>query len=228
MTGEAFKNFILSLTVAFPAIVGVIRFRRIDSTYRPFLIYVFVSLLVELIQGLIIIPNTKKGMVIGWNLFNLFEAIILLFQFYHWINFNRYKKIFPILIGITFLGWLIENLFINNIYHFNAIFLISYSFILVLLSVQTINFSIVNENRQPLTRNATFIICTGLIVFFIYDIFVWTLIAEGIKDTNKKLIIQVFAIQVYINAFVNILYGIAVCFMQKKISGKDLFRDLHI
>jgi hypothetical protein len=96
-----------------------------------------------------------------------------------------------------------------------------------LLSVQAINHIIVNQSTLPLTKNAMFIICSAMIILFIYNIFIYTLLAKGIAVNNKKLMVQVFAIRVYINAITNILYGIGVCFITKKINTKDLFRDLQ-
>lgn len=227
MTGETFLRFILSMSIAFPAIAGAMRFRKIGSSYRPFLIYVFVSLLNELIVGFLILPISKEANVMNWNLFNLFEASILLVQFYYWERFGRVKKIFPFLLIVFICGWVLENLMIHNIYHFNYIFLIAYSFTLVMLSVQTINYIIVNVGRQSLTKNAMFIICTGMVIFFIYNIFVFTLLAKGPKNFPKTLMWNIYSIRTYVNAFVNILYGIGVCFIPKKITGKDLFRDLY-
>jgi hypothetical protein len=226
MMAEALRNFIFSLSVAFPAIAGLIRFRKVGFSYRPFLIYLFVSLLNELLEGLLVIPNSRKGKVIDYNLFNLFEAVILLSQFYYWGHFERYKKIFPALLIAVVCGWLFENFIAYDIYHFNAVFLVSYSFILVLLSVQNINHIIANQSRLPLIKNPIFIICVTMIVFFIYNIFVYTLLAKGIANDNKKLVLQVFGIQVYINALANILYGIAVCFIPSKNTNKNLFMDL--
>ena len=91
MTGETFR-FILSMSVAFPAIAGVIRFRQIEPSYRPFLVYVFVSLLNELIVGFVILNISKEANIMNLNLFNLFEAIILLVQFYYWERFGKVKK----------------------------------------------------------------------------------------------------------------------------------------
>ncbi|MBS1917612.1 MAG: hypothetical protein JST87_15185 [Bacteroidetes bacterium] len=227
MTEDIWK-FIFSLSVGFPAIAGVLRFKKIDVSYRPFLIYCFVSLFNELLFGFVIRNSSKSLVTLDWNIFNIFEAIILLIQFQRWGRFDTNKKIFPALIIITILGWAAECFLVHTIFYFNAVFLIIYSFVLVLLSVQTINHIIVNDRGKYLVKNATFIICTAMVIFFIYNIFVFTLLAKGINVNNKAMMSQVFQIRVYVNALTNLLYGVGVCFMQKKFSGKDLFRDLHI
>src|SRR5579871_851931 len=107
MSADDVWRFVLSLSVAFPAVAGIIRFKKIDSSYAPLLIYFFVSLVNELIMGILIVPNNKRIVVLNWTLFNLFETIILLVQFYYWKRFDRYKKIFPILLGLDIGIWVI-------------------------------------------------------------------------------------------------------------------------
>src|SRR5579871_291867 len=165
MSEEAFWKFLLSLTIAFPAIVGLIRYRKINLSYRPILIYVFFSLLSELIVGLFITHYGKKIETVYWHSFNLFEAIILLFQFYYWKNSSRDKTILRILMLLILVVWVFENFITSSIYQFNAVYLIAYSFFLVLLSVQTINNTIVKQDSWPLVKNATFIICISLIIY---------------------------------------------------------------
>ena len=217
--------FFLSLTVAFPAIAGLIRIRKIERIYYPFLIYIFVSLANELLVGLAVDPLNRAARTLNWNLFNLFEATIFILQFYYWRVFDKYKKGVFVLLVLVLIGWLAENFIFSSIYKFNPVFLIAYSFILVLLSVQTINHIIVHQNRTILTRNAMFIICVAVAIFFTYNIFVFTLQAKGIAKTNKELMTEVFEIRVYINAFTNLLFGLAICFMPEKISRKNLFSD---
>jgi len=226
MSEEAFWKFLLSLTIAFPAIVGLIRYRKINLSYRPILIYVFFSLLSELIVGLFITHYGKKIETVYWHSFNLFEAIILLFQFYYWKNSSRDKTILRILMLLILVVWVFENFITSSIYQFNAVYLIAYSFFLVLLSVQTINNTIVKQDSWPLVKNATFIICISLIIYFIYNIFVFTLLAKGITNDNKMLMAQVFQIRVYINAVANLLLGVAFCFIPKKFP-KNLFKEMQ-
>lgn len=223
MTQEAL--LLMSLTVAFPAIAGLIRLRRIESMYYPFLIYLFVSLFNELLVGLFLKNASRDTRTLDWQLFNLFEAIILFLQFYAWRVFTRFKTLFVTIFILLVCGWIVENFVTSDVFKFNPVFLICYSFVLVLLSVQTVNHIVVNENRSPLHRNAMFIICVALVVYFIYNIFVFTLLAKGISRTNKILMAQVFEIRVYINAVTNILFGIAVLFIPEKISSKLFFED---
>jgi hypothetical protein len=77
----------------------------------------------------------------------------------------------------------------------------------VLLSINTINYLVIQEERN-LVRHPVFIICTGFIIFFTYQ-----LVYEGIynivsdlKSIDTGKLNTAFSI---INAVCNILYGIA-------------------
>ena len=223
MTEEKLLKFILSLSVAIPAVVGLLRIRQIHPAYYPFLVYLMVSLLNELLVGLVLINFSKESRIINWSLFNLFEGLILLVQFYGWKLFEHNKSIFVSLL-ILFAGiWLLENFVWSDIYSFNALFIIGCSFVLVLLSIQTINHIIVHQSRSPLSRNAIFIICVTLIIYFVYNIFVYTLQAKGIGRTDKLLMNKVFSIKVYVNTVTNLLFGIAVFLIPFKNKSLHFF-----
>ena len=139
----------------------------------------------ELLVWFVLPADNRDARTLDWQLFNLFEAVILVTQFYYWRVFSRFKRSYAILLAVLIGGWILENLVFSTIYQFNPVYPIAKPFILVLLSVQTINHIIVNQNRTPLSRNAMFIICVALVIYFMYNIFVYTLQAKGISSTNK-------------------------------------------
>ncbi|MBC7903838.1 MAG: hypothetical protein H7Y27_10460 [Gemmatimonadaceae bacterium] len=206
---------ILGLSIVIAATIGLIRFRKIEKTYRPFLIYVFVSVLNEL--GSFYLAPHKESAMIDLNLFTLFEYCILLLQFHSWKLFHGYKQLFYALLAGFVILWVTENLVISDIRRYNYAYILVHSFVMVLLGINMINRIAVND-YGPLYRNARFIICIGLIIFFIYNIIVNTLFLNA---ASKPLAIRFFNIRVYVNTFSNLLYAIAVYFMPvavKKIS----------
>jgi hypothetical protein len=105
------------------------------------------------------------------------------------------------------LVWAIENLFFGHITEFPPYFMFFYSFLTVMFSVNKINFMITHDNRN-LLRRPDFLICIGLIIFFIYKlIYEWayqaSLFGQSSITTN---IIMLFG---YINALTNIIFAIA-------------------
>jgi len=212
--------FLFSLSILFAAIIGLIRYKTINTSYQPFLWYIFISLLNELLVGLYLAKYTPKPIQIAdWNVFNLFECLIFLTQFYCWQLFSKLKESFFVLTVLLIIIWLGENFFGSTIYSFNYVFLISYSFVLALLSIYTIN-TIVIKLNSSLFKNSMFIICVGLVIYFVYTIIVFTFLLIG---TDKVILREVFGIKVFVNAFVNLLYAIAVCFIPRKTKIINFF-----
>jgi len=210
---EPLKNFLFSLTIVFPAITGLVRYRNADTSYRPFFYYIFYSLFNELFVFCCLEQYaTKKAAIINWEVFNLLECLLLLVQFYYWRRFKNYEKTFLVLLGVALLGWILENFFFSNIYAFNPVFLITYSFLVVLFSINTINHEVVNYNRN-ISRNPLFIICVGFVIFFTYTIVVFTILAT---NSHNNAFSSIFEIRVYINALTNILYATGIYFVPRK------------
>lgn len=220
MTEEALKKFIFSLSIAFPAIIGLIRFKKADPAYRPFLYYIFISLANELLVGFVLSHRSKSFQVLDWNLFNLFECLIWLVQFYYWQPFRNYKTMFKITVAAVMGGWLLENLVVSSVDKFNPVFVISYSFVLALLSISTINYVVIHQTRS-LSKNAIFIICVALSIYFIYNIFVFTFLAMGALMGSMA---DIFEIRIYINALSNILFAIAIHFIPAKPAYENFFQ----
>ena len=220
---EPLGKFLFSLTIVFPAIIGLVRYRNADSRYRPFFIYIFYSLFNELFVYFYIQPYTSKNAAsLNWEIFNLMECLMLLVQFYYWQRFKNYKAVFMVLLGAAIAGWLSENFIFSNIYAFNPVFLIAYSFVIVLLSINTINHEVVNYSRS-ISKSSLFIICVGFVVFFIYEIIVFTILATNNK--HNKAFSSVFEITIYINALTNILYAIGIYFIPGKTLHRNIFQE---
>jgi hypothetical protein len=204
-------KFLFSLTILFPAVAGVFRFRNSDASYRPFLIYIFISLFNELLVGLYLVHFSRDIKTLNWQIFNLVEWLILLIQFNFWGRLKKYGYLFHIILFFSLAGWVFENFIYSNIYAFNPVFLISYSFVLVLLSINTINYTFAQHN-QMLSKNGLFIICVAMAIFFIYTIIVFTFLAMDTRY-DKELMQKIFNIRVYINALTNILYAIGIYYI---------------
>ena len=222
---EKLYLFLFSLSILFAAVIGLIRYRFINRSYQPFLWYIFLSLFNELLVGLFLSPERLKMVqVADWNIFNLFECLIFLLQFYCCQLFSRLKEMFFVLMSILVVIWIGENFFVSTINSFNYVFLISYSFVFALLSIYTINSIVVKHNRS-LFRNPMFIICVGLVIYYIYTIIVFTLLLVG---TEKTVLREVFNIKVFVNAFVNLLFAVAVCFIPRRSKRMDFFDGMTI
>lgn len=205
MTATA--TFLLSLSVLFPFLVGLLRWRIISRRYYPLFILFSLALLAELITRYAVTSNKNSGWIPANNLYVLIESILIPLQFIVWGYLYKKLNVFYLIAGILVLGWMAEHLLLGDITRLHPYFRMFYSLLTVLLSINTINYLVVHEERN-LVRHPVFIICTGFIIFFTYQ-----LVYEGIYnivsdlesiDTSK--LNTAFSI---INAVCNILYGIA-------------------
>lgn len=198
--------FLLSLSVVFPFLTGLLRWRIISRRYYPLFILFSLALLVELVTRYAL-TNKNLGWVPVNNLYILVESILIPLQFLVWGYMYKKLTTFYIITGVLVLGWVTEHLLLGDITRLHPYFRMFYSLLIVLLSINTINYLVIHEERN-LVRHPVFIICTGFIIFFTYQ-----LVYEGIYnivsdlesiDTSK--LNTAFSI---INAACNILYGIA-------------------
>jgi hypothetical protein len=207
--------FLLSMTVLFPFISGLVRVRRISRLYRPFLLLIALGVLTEIITFIAI--NYFRTNYVVINIYSLTECLLIIAQFYYWRYHSRTRRWYPYF-GILCIGiWIWENLLYRDILgEIGSIFRVSEAFILVILSINEINYLLINDNRS-LLKNARFLICAGFLVYFLYQI-----LLEGsiyISSQQKSPIInQIIKVSSYINAFVNIIYGIAVWYIPKRTS----------
>jgi hypothetical protein len=128
-------------------------------------------------------------------------------QFIVWGYVHKKPTTFYLITGILVVGWVTEHLLLGDITRLHPYFRMFYSLLIVLLSINTINYLVIQEERN-LVRHPVFIICTGFIIFFTYQ-----LVYEGIynivsdlKSIDTGKLNTAFSI---INAVCNTLYGIA-------------------
>lgn len=213
MTDSTF--FILSLSIVFAAVLGVIRFRKMDPAYHPFVYYACLSVLVEIIVY-ILLSNSMTYMVGSvYNLFALAEFYLLVLMFHNWGLLKRKKDYFFIIIGLSYLLFA-STLFIRGYNKINYFAQIVNSFALIFFSISAFNKMILNE-RNNIFKNAKFWICIGMVIYYTYFILVNT---EKISflhlKPSKYFDYKVWQINAYANLLVNLLYAVAVIWIPRK------------
>lgn len=198
--------FLVSFSIIIPFITGLVRRHRIADGYQPFFILIVVAVITEAINGYLIKVHHHSN-AIPTNIYALTECMLIAWQFHVWGLLQSRKPIFYGLLVVFFLIWVYEDLVLGNITGFPPYFRFLYSFLTVLFSVNKINFMITHDNRN-LLRRPDFLICIGLIIFFIYKIlYEWAYQASlfGQSGITSNIIIS-FG---YINALTNIIFAIA-------------------
>ncbi|HEV3326446.1 MAG TPA: hypothetical protein VG052_12600 [Puia sp.] len=199
--------FLTSLSILLPIIAGLIRFRRIGKRYQPFFIVLLAGLATELVSRYLIkIKQTSNADVV--NVDALLEWILIFWQFRVWGFFRTRKYISYTLLFLPCAVWIAENLILGHGDDFSPYFRFFYAFLIVMLSVNKINFMITHNNRN-LLGHPDLLICIGFIIYFIYDIiYEWAYQSSLVGATDiTTTIISLFG---YINALTNIIFAIAL------------------
>jgi hypothetical protein len=216
-------SYLKSLVVLFPLIIGLIQLRKIDRGYQLFVFLMLMYLVNETIS--LICKKVFATNAINFNLFSLVEGLFINYMFYTWGFLKNQKKAFLFLqLGITLL-WVIENLVFLRITEFPPYYRLVYSFIIVLLSVNQINYLIIHDSRN-LLKNAQFLICIAFIIFFMYQILYE--IAYQYKDASSDSLAfsrKVSRLFVDMNIFINLLFGVAAYFIPKKEKFSFTFKQ---
>lgn len=220
-------HFIFSLSIGIAAILGVIRFTKIDKSYYPFIFSVWASLLVEIIHRLLLTGGQKNTTLVFFNIYYLVDFYLFFLLFYNWKLFGHNKKTALLIAVFMLVAWVVSSLFINSIVEPNYFFPVLYSFALVFFSVTAFNKFIVHE-RANIFINARFWICLGLIIF--YTFFILTNTANlslfninADSDVSSGFRRNLQEINVFSNFLVNLLYAIAVICLPTKKNTLTLF-----
>jgi hypothetical protein len=200
---------LLSFTVLIPLIMGLVRMNRIRASYLPFLVFLFFAFTAELVSQ-VSIRLTRDNRVTN-NIYILIEAGIILYLFYTWGFLKKKRWLLALLATVYLVTWVVENICMGVLTEgFSSYFVVLYSLVTVFLSINEIN-SLITSYNDNLFRHSKFLICIGFIIIGVYS-----LITEGfllIDPDNSAVAWRIFLIFVFINAFVNIVYAVAVYFM---------------
>jgi len=205
-------EFLMSMSILLPTVIGCIRFRQILNSFHPIVYLMVLGTITEIFSY--IFWRSSSGDALIYNVYSVIELLFFTWQFRAWgNNVLQRKSIYYGLIGILFIIWLFENFYLGRITEYSPIFWVCYSFTLILLAVNQVNWLIVNE-RSNMLKNSVFIICIAIIIFYSYkimvEIFYHYAPANGVKHS-------IFNVVSYVNVLFNILLAIAIiCIPRKK------------
>jgi hypothetical protein len=200
--------FLLSESILFPFIAGLVRLRRIKrSSYQPFFTLILAGVVSELASTIILYVFHGHNAVSN-NLYFLVEWLLIAWQFKVWGLLANRKPLFYILLVVPCLVWITENLVFGQIVYFSPYFQVLYCFLVVMFSVTRINFMITHDYRN-FSSNPSFLISIAFIIYFLYRIvFEWAYRTSLTGETETStFIIMLFG---YVNALTNIIFAIAL------------------
>lgn len=203
---------ILSLCIIVPALIGLIRFSKINEAFHPFIFCIWVGAVNE-IYGTIIM-YIQHSNIINLNIYLLAESLLLLWQFRRWNLFNKNSIWLKLIIISLLIVWVVENFFIASITQYDSYFSIFKSTIITLMSISVINRLIVTE-RRSLLKNPVFIICATFTIYYTITILSDVFWIYGINQ-NTIFTANVYYISVITNFISIILYTLAILWMPIK------------
>ncbi len=152
--------------------------------------------------------------IINYNIFSLAEALLITWQFKRWRLFERQQFLYYLLQAVFIITWCVENFLVRKFETFNSYFTIEHSIIIVLMSIEMFNRVIFKEPVR-LWRNPVFLICIGMMMFFIYALLIEAFWIYGLNQTNDFRI-SVYEILTYINLLTNLLFALATIWIPMK------------
>ena len=203
---------LFSYSVGIGAIIGLIRWKIVSQAYLPFILLLWLGFSNEIITTIIISKGYSNAP--NNNIYDLIEALSILWLFKKWNLFERNKNLFWYLFFLFAATWGVENFYVSSIKVFNSYFNILYSFIIVLMSIQMIN-QMILKDRAGLIRNAQFLISVGFIAFFTYKLLIEIFWVYGLNSSHEFRA-NVYRIMAYINLAVNLIFALAVLWIPRK------------
>ena len=206
-----FLTVVFSYSILPAAVVGFLRFNRITAVDRPFFYIVWLALINEILN--LVFTAVFRTTAINCNIYVLAEAILYCLLFYRWGGLigtrTRFRNLSVLICGF----WIWDNLIVHNLRHTNSLFRIFSSFILVFLAIDQINQLIMTE-RSKLLKNARFLICVGMVIFFtyraIFEVFYLNISFSLAFYHRVDLIME------YVNLFVNLIFAIAALWIPRR------------
>lgn len=204
---------LLSASVYIPGLIGLVRFPKIDSNYYPFLYFIWSGCINELISFIMIMSS--KSNYISSNSYVFLASLFLLWFFRNNDLFKNRMPAFYSLLAALITLWLFESFWIIDIEEqIGTYFRIFYSFLTILLSIQLIN-SLLVAGTNNLIRNALFLICLALILYFTFKTLVEAFWIYGLRSSESFQLL-IWNISVFINLFTNLIYALALLWIPKK------------
>jgi hypothetical protein len=204
---------LFSASVYLPGIIGLMRFRKIDPHYYPFLYFIWAGCINELISFIMIM--SRKSNYISSNSYVFLAAIFITWFFKQTGLFKNRSSLFLFILAALTLLWLYESFILLDMrQQIGTYFRIFFSFITILMSIRMINSQLV-EGVQPLLKNALFIISLAFTLYFTFKVLVEAFWIYGLKSSEDFQLL-VWNISVFVNLFTNLIYGLALLWIPKK------------
>lgn len=208
-----FWAFIFSFSIFIAGIIALVRFKKINKVYYPFLVCIWLACANELLT-LILYKFHSNGNVNN-NIYILCEAILITLLFKKLGILKTPKNLYQFIIVLLILCWAAEIFIFGKLSEAVIYFRIIYSFIIVMMSVNYLNV-LIGSSKKLYFKNSDFLLCLSFILYFTYKILVQSFWLYGL-NSGISFLLKISAIMIYINLIANLIYALAVLWMPSKI-----------
>ena len=209
-------NFYLSVVSGYslliPGVISIFRLNVIRDTYYPFILFIFLGCFNEAIS--IFLATNGYYTIINSNIYVLLACLLLIQS----VNKNRLCKhhshLYITILSLSIIIWIFESFIMRDIEQTSSYFRIYYSFLIVILSITTINKIIISETGDLLS-NSLFLICVCFIGYYTLKVLIEAFLIYGIKYSNIVLV-NIYTILIYVNLIINLVFALAILWIPRK------------
>ena len=204
-------DFIMAMSCAPPALLGLYRYKRVEPAFHPFILTLVFSLFTELA---IKVMKERENYTLYFPLANFYILVnVLLFYFFFW----KVKVITPLYKRAFIFGFILCSVaggFVNNpLRAFPYYTAVLFSVYILAVAVKLLSMQVF-ETRVHILRNPLFYIAAGALLFYAMSIFSTLL---GIAVTgNANLDWYVYVAEKIVNVFHYLLFLLAVLWIPRK------------
>lgn len=202
----------IAYLIIIPFLIGVFRYKKIDSSFRPFYFVIFFDFFTEVLYE--ILTRTVHTNAISYNFYNLVVFFLIGTQLIRWGALTA-KSWWTIFVGcFVLVFWTWDNLIVNTLWTFNSKNIILISSIICLFLIRTISnvHLIIKKERQREIIYAIVSIWVVKYLFLIISETSWLFF--GNLGTSFSWNLGNLAI--YSGALFNIAYAVIALWIPKK------------
>jgi len=208
--------FLLSILSAYSiviaATIGLIRFRSIHKTYRPFVFICWAALFNEITSTISLSVTGSNNS--NYNIYGIVEAMLYMWLFKGWGHFSNKRRSYVFIIPLLCIVWTFDNFILKHFWETDYLYMVIYSFTLVFLAINEINLIVMNH-RGGLFSDSRFLICLGIVIFFTYFV---TIAIFNLLELNFSLLFysHIYMVLQAVNILINLVYALALLWAPKK------------
>jgi hypothetical protein len=199
-------------SIVVPFLIGCIRFKKLSTAYYPFLLFIAIGFVNEVSSVSMVRLGYSNN--INNNIYCLLRVFLITWQFKNWRLFRPNSNIHWVIIIVSLVFWLAENIYIHFTAAVNSYFIIGSSLLIALLSITNINRLVIREHDLLLT-NSEFLISLSWLFYFTFSILTEAFFIYGLAE-SRTFAERMYSIALFINLFTNLAYGIALLWIPTK------------